>query len=486
METVAGPRTREERWNELETSLGYVIKDAIALSQVDNFIQRGQGEPNYQYYQAVEKFTARYEEILNNKGFPIYLSDLDLDSIEQTHRVLLYFVKVFTTGRDILFDLLDGTLARTTNNTERLRVLRAFYRRSILFRLYYAGGMDHDPLIMTDRERYLKKFYNERLGQVLSRRWAQDDTRIFNGRLLCLFEPWELEQIVTVDVFVSRLVFEHSLFRKEIRRIRIARPSSWAEFFNCPLSRYFHDLDFHHRSQQVLGDWPMQAQRPAATRGRNKRGQILAEYRPLAPHCFSLEQQVHSYRRGYDMLRDAKTKKLRDAEGKGKEEEEDADRLPPFDGDAVEKIPFAWVDAFAGRSPRCRAFGLALPPMYFKFKGFLDGGERLNATPSDSSPQRAAKRAAQVTPPWWAAGTRQQPFDSEGDYHPWSYWCELGFVMWDRDRVEMLKSAKSAAVPSRYRTGWIKADAVLDAMANLRLRRKDGRLVDHASVASGA
>lgn len=181
----------------------------------------------------------------------------------------------------------------------------------------------------------------------------------------------------------------------------------------------------------------------------------------LAPHFFLFEQQATSHRNGYNRLQDNR------------------DLLPLFEEEAVDKIPFAWVDAFAGRSPHCRAFGIALAPIKHKYKQFLDEGETSEQIYSCSTSETHAsnKLAAHATTP---SGTmrpaRTRSFDAQMKWRKWAIWCDFGFVMWDRDRVEELKADSMESFRQNFEQGWINAEALLDTMANAKLT-KQGKIM---------
>lgn len=466
--------------------LDCVIKDAVALSQIDAFVKKGQGQPEYNYYKTVENFTRQYADILKSKGPPNYLDDLDVDAIESTHSLLSFFAEKFVndfehkpscrrclgTNNDV--DEVFFVSRLEISNTERLRIFRALYRREILMRLYYAGGFDEDH---ENRQAYLKDFFNRKLGQVLTKAWRREDIRVFNGRFLCLFEPWELEQIVTVDFFLVQRVYEYMHARRK-RQLSFANTNKQDKTLSLvrfpdagrPLAvtRLLCDLRFLLREEM----------HPSNDVGYHRRRTIHqtsiyhSQYKLFAPHFFLFEQQATSYRMGYTKLTETSN-----------------GELPPFEGEAVDKIPFAWFDAFAGHSPHCRAFGMAIAPVEHKFRHFLD--ENSTITPNDSHEARGAKLATEKTPVrWLTKGTRWTSlgdekmtgsFEAVGNYGLWAEWCDLGFVMWDRERVEAWK--KNIDENGSFYTGWIEAEVLLDTMANARLIKKEGRVPDSGWMA---
>lgn len=246
----ASQPTHEERWGKLVASLGSLTKDAVALSTVDHFVKQGQGQLDYNYYQAVEKFTLHYRDILDGDGLPTNPEEIDMDVMENTYDVLSFFCKAYLEGHSQRVET-----AREATEIEQQRVLRALYRRDIFMRLYYAGGTDRDH---ADREAYLRDFYNRKLGQVLTRAWAREDTRVFNGRLLYLFEPWELEQIVAADLFLARTVYDHVQLRKQHEvassqaQVDDLRSLPSAVFLTGPIVRLMCDLDFLRRAELGL------------------------------------------------------------------------------------------------------------------------------------------------------------------------------------------------------------------------------------------
>lgn len=432
----------QKRWEKLAMSLAYVIKDAVALSQIDRIIQQGQGQPDYKYYQAVESFTRYYKDILEEKT-QIYLEDLDLDSMETTSEALEWITLEFVAEPDAI---LQGL--RTFTATERLRILRALYRREIIMRLYYAGGIDSGHL---DRQTYLKDFYTRKLGQVLTKAWSREDVKVFNGRLFCLFEPWELEQIVTVDFFLVQRVIGHVFLRENPAAaacLKSRLTHAQQVFMDSPITRVLCDLKFFVRAEVAFRDNLKCVRRQRQSTGTKRRDH--QEYSRFAPHCFLFEQQATACRIGYNNL------------------QEEGHALPSFNGDAVDRIPSAWIDAFDGVSPHCRAFGLALSPVKFRFKHFLDSAQPI--LPNDSASERASKLESEAALPQWTTG---QPFEALWHTDKWSDWCDLGFVMWDRDRVNVLKSMPG--LQEQFGTGWISTESLMDAMANVRIsRRKDG------------
>lgn len=488
--------THQERWDRLVSLLDYVIKDAVALSQVDTFVKKGQGQPEYNYYKTVENFTRQYADVLNSKGPPIYLDDLDVDAIESTHLLLSFFAEKFVKGLECKIldsqpscrrfpganNEVDGVCFVTRleiSNTERLRIFRALYRREILMRLYYAGGFDEDH---ENRQAYLKDFFSRKLGQVLTKAWQREDIRVFNGRFLCLFEPWELEQIVTVDFFLVQKVYEymHARRKHQLSFAAANKQDGTPSLVRFPdagrplaITRLLCDLRFlRHQEMRQSNDIEVRRRR-AIHQSRGLTSIYRSQYKLFAPHFFLFEQQATSYRMGYTKLTETSN-----------------GELPPFEGEAVDKIPFAWVDAFAGHSPHCRAFGMAIAPVEHKFMHFFD--ENSHITPNDSPEARGAKLAAEKTPArWFTKDTRwtsseeddktTRSFEAVGNYALWAEWCDLGFVLWDRERVEVLKA--NIGEHDCFYTGWIEAEALLDAMANARLMKKEGRVPDSGWMA---
>lgn len=331
-------------------------------------------------------------------------------------------------------------------------------------RLYYAGGTDRD---YADREAYLKDFYNRKLGQVLTRAWAREDIRVFNGRLLYLFEPWELEQIVSADFFLAQSVYDHMQLREQCQSyFSQAQRDEWrsspsAMFCSGPISRLHCDLGFLRRAESGLEN-ALRTWRAQNTLQGPRRSLKLGHCLLFAPYFFLFEQQAISHRNGYNRL------------------QQNGHLLPPFEEETVDNIPFAWFDAFAGRSPQCHAFGIALAPIEHKYKQFRDDDEfQKQIYPYSTSETFAYNEltAHAATQPTITKSTGVQSFDVRTKWRLWANWCDLGFVMWDRDHVEELKADTLVQSPKlTFEHGWINAEALLDTMANARLTKQAKRI----------
>lgn len=471
--------TKQQRWKHLSESLGYVLKDAVALSRVEQFIEKigsrsSEGQPQYKYYTAVEDFTALYRDILKDKT-PLYLEDLDLNDMETTYSAIWYFTKLYICNQD-KFDF--GRINRYATSTEIFRVLRAMYRRSIVTRLYYPDATSPECLAITDRQAYMKAFHDRKLGPGHRVRggWQREDTRVFNGRLLGIFEPWELEQIVAVDHHLIELVHRHVILRRTADKLDFIRDvdedgqseMDWVRpFLDSPMIRLVCDIRHLHDGTLALWDYLRRIKIPSPAH----------IYLRWAPRIFLFDQQALSYRNGYNKLKETKG------------------RLPQYCGDALDEVPLAWLNAFASHSPHCRAFGPALAPSEHKFncKKHPQDNIEPNITPSDSSSTRDAK-LLQTSQLWLSKYAPEiKSYESDGVYKVydrWIEWCKRGFVMWDSDRVlklERTRPGPDVTGPRRekehkFERRWIDADSVLDAMKHARVRRWDGRFHDEAGM----
>lgn len=432
------------RWAVLRTSLGCVWKDAMALFKLDQLIKEGFREG---YYETVSQFVVEYGKILGEKD-PIQTTDLDLDAMEQTLDLMQYFGRTYTQHKFRWLRENYHIPAAVPTAAESLRILRAFYRRTIFVRLYLMGHVDHDTF---DRKTFLKNLFEQRFEKLLAKDWSRKDLQIFNGRLFGLFQPWELDQVMSVDFFILELVGLHTPYRQQPRETIL---EEYYPVLDAPITRLLYDLEFLREAAAFLPAGTKTTWRGPPHKWRISHNTGNYNYTYFALHCFLPDQQIRSYRCGYNSLTGSPG---------------ELQHLRTWFESAVNP-PVAWLDAFSGRTPYCSAFGLALQPVRFKFKHHLDAPHH-NIYPADDSPTRGAKVASQATPPQWRTSTSgaDQSFEAfrESDgYNKWAMWCHLGFVMWDRYRAEALQQA---CRDPPYRVGWIGIDELLDVMVNAKV-----------------
>ena len=268
--------------------------------------------------------------------------------------------------------------------TERLRILRAIYRRQILCNAW--GDVKRRPAPVSIP--LLSAFVN-----------PVGDLEQYQPGFYAAWQPWERQQIECAETFILKLCVE-----LDQRAVEIDEPISKVEFGNI-VSQVTCLVDYAkgHRIelQHVLKYGLLRGRRvneqddsnshPTTHRHILNNVTPPLTYRWQAEHVLKFPDWLREYIcTNFYFPGQAKIK---------------------FEEEGLEKIPFAWVDVFDGHDTPW--FGSGLSYYGGKWFGF----------PADESPE-----------PYFQMEISKPRLTSK------SLWRAAGFVFWDRERVEALKS----------------------------------------------
>ena len=338
----------------LQNEIGSVLKDASFLTLLPYANPGSSTESWITYWDRLHNMAAVYRKILDGDGRyrrEIDLTILSSDGLNQlchTLHDMKFLASIYITEQLRSFGRNAATALPTT--TERLRVLRAFYRRQIVCNAW-APTMREPSWMEQDLA-------------------AISNTSEHQGMRLGLFaalQPWELQQVDHIDNFVSKLCAALCLAQAES-----TQPISEAQF---------GDLFSHaDRLVQYMREYPIITDTALCTlqvipRLNKREGVDSASacnnlnMRYSLP-CLQAAWQVHRAAILPDPTRDRR----------GQQQEHDSgEPTVDFVGDAINLPPFAWVDALGGRY--VNLFGNALmncrsttddEEMYFKYHSSLE------------------------------------------------------------------------------------------------------------------
>lgn len=292
------------------------------------------------------------------------------------------------------------------SRTERLRVLRAFYRRQIVSNAWAP----------TRRHPY----------------WTEGDTAAISNTsdrrgvrlgLFAAFEPWELQQVDHADYFITRLCMALRIVGEEEATAAATTgpantlPERIGDTEYGDLATHVDCLVRYMREHPGLADAALRRQlslpRFRESSGRTSTPSYFLFARRYALPCLNYCWQLDRLRRFPDPARDQLGWQLQGQEG-----DAGHGRTVRFVGDAVHLPPFGWTDALDGRYTNW--FGEAL------VGGVLRTG-RANTRRDDEK-------------------TRLTRIECL------SAWRGAGLALWDRKRVQALKELDCL---SKLRTGWV-------------------------------
>jgi len=246
------------------------------------------------------------------------LSSERLTQLCRTLHDMNFLASIYITEQLRSFDNNAATALPT--RTERLRVLRAFYRRQIVCNAW-APTM-REPSWM-EQDLAANSNTSER-----------QDIRL---GLFAAFEPWELQQIDHIEKFVSRLCAALCLARSE--STQLISEAQFGELF----SKADHLVQFMREhpittdaALCILQSLSRLNEREGIDSAPTHNNDILRYSLPWLQFAW----QNHRMAVLPDPMRD----------GRGQQQEQDSGELTvDFFGDAVDLPPFGWVDALDGR-----------------------------------------------------------------------------------------------------------------------------------------
>ena len=283
----------------LSTELGPVLSDALAFSNTEPL---DASSPSY--HQQVQDSVSIYNAYLTGQNDPSP-RQVSLDhalGLVNSYQTMTYLTSVYTTSKLMLFQKEIKPFSSSTflvappSRTEHLRILRSFYRLQIIFNL--CGSC----------------------APGLRRKYNKPDTECINYRLFELWEPWELQQVLCVAAFTSRLHRHLTQIEDgDLREEGISR----RVFFGLGALRGF--IGKLRAADEAT--WQKVLQDTSSLRSEPRTMGTFAQY---GTDCF--HYRYHDYR---------------------------MQKFPPgrysfpvgvpFHGDHVTSAPLAWVDAHDGR-----------------------------------------------------------------------------------------------------------------------------------------
>ncbi|KXX79923.1 hypothetical protein MMYC01_202279 [Madurella mycetomatis] len=391
----------------LQNELGAVVIDALFLQ---NFPYADPGDPSdpgkwMAYWDSIHTAAAVYRDMLNGgrdgrrDACP---SLVGLTDLCRTLHNMNFFASAYIATQLRSFGT-GGLVAAPLSRTERLRVLRAFYRRQIVSNAWAPtrrtpDWMDQDTAAISNTS----------------------DHRCVRLGLFAAFEPWELQQVDHADYFVALLCMELQHVGEEAAAAApgpantVVEPIRETEFGD--LITHVDCLVRYMREHPGLADAALHnlssLPRPGGQTSMDDASvplyQQFAERYSLV--CLRLGWQVRRLDRFPDPARDQLGQQRQEGDaGHG--------RTVHFIGDAVHLPPFGWTDALDGRYVNW--FGEAL------VEGVLRT-HRANATDDGET-----------------ICARFECLDA---------WRGAGFTLWDKKRVQAMKELDRL---SMLRTGWV-------------------------------
>lgn len=362
-------------WRVLQNELGPVLTDARFLCLFPYADPGGGFEKRMAYWDGLHNMAAVYRDMLGSGRGDVTAPRLaELTQLCRTLHEMNFLASTYVTAQLRSFNG-DVVAMAPPSRAERLRVLRAFYRRQIVCNAWAP----------TRREP----------------RWTNEDTAAIGNTsehqgvrlgLFAAFEPWELQQVDHADWFVTRLCAALCLAGEEV-----AQPMGEAEFGNI-FSHVDHLVQYMRERPSITNTVLRTLLSPPQLRSRRVPGatpacsQHIERYSLLCLQFAWQSQRLESF-----------PDPARDRHGEQQQQQqEDGSGVPVnFVGDAVDLPPFGWVDALDGRYVNC--FGNAII-------------EYISPTPvpDDRDMYFARHRSLEL-------------------------WRGAGFALWDQRRVKVLK-----------------------------------------------
>ncbi|KAL7926960.1 hypothetical protein ACQKWADRAFT_94127 [Trichoderma austrokoningii] len=370
----------------LQNQLGPVLADARFLSRLSYATPGSAPRECILYWDKMYDMAAVYKDLLYRGGDD---TDLGFAALTQQCHTLyqINFISDAYIAAQGRWLQAQGLVFSPPSPSERLRVLRAFYRRQIICNAWAP----------TRREP----------------QWMAQDLAVFSntsgdhGRLgiLAPLQPWELQQIDHVDLFVTRLCLSLCLAGDE--QGQPVDEAKFGEIFthtDC-LLRYV-------REHPAIADTAFSAVTSLLHSNNGAILNIAPLYSRFADRysllCLQYAWQTHRFDSLPDPTRDQRGEQQQQQQQQ--EQQDGTIARIDFIGDSVDLVPFGWVDAVQGRYVNW--FGNAL----------------INAIP-------------------WA-----EPDEAYMQYNrTLELWRSTGFAIWDHQRVEAIKKLDQL---SALQTGW--------------------------------
>lgn len=379
----------------LQNELGPVLTDARFL-RVFPYADPGRDpEDRPDYWDGIHTMATVYMNMLagRERAATALPNQQELTELCQTLYNVNFLAEAYISSRLRQFGS-AGPATAPPSRTERLRILRAIYRRQIISN---AWAPTRRRPAFTDEDVVAMSNTTEHEGRRLG--------------LLAAFQPWEMDQVDQIDHFITQLCsgFLIEIEEGEYPTAQQISATQFGEIFthlNC-LVRYMKD--YQSLLSRVIDVMPWErTTRP--WRGDNIEDgppELVFIYR-YSMLCFRHAWQTYRYETFPDPVRDR-----RHLRSHSNTASMDSEPYIRFAGDAVDSVPFAWVDALRGRY--VNLFGETLnPPFGTAVLGLYD--------------------------------------DKGASYDPLDAWRRAGMPLWDRKRVEAIKALGPWKT---LHTGWV-------------------------------
>lgn len=386
----------------LQNELGPVLTDARFLHGLPCMDPGGMADRPL-YWDTIHNKGAIYRDMLSGgfDGRDAVLSCEELTGLCRTLGIMNILTDTYMVAQQHMIGG-EGPATMQPSRTERLRVLRSFYRRQIICNAWAptkrerASWMDQDAAAMSNTSDH----QGVRLG------------------LLASFEPWELQQVDHADYFFTRLCVAFRTIGEERAMATPAPPSLAATGTTQPIGEVEFGDTFSHADRLVR----CMREHPSLTEAALRALRLIPEvYNQEATGAVPTHIQfirrftLLCLRNGWQSFRAHNfPDPVRDQYEQQQSEGNGSGAMVSFVGDKVDSPPFGWVDALDGRYVNWFGDGLCSIP---------------GISPDLETRQEAVQRFIFV-----------------------EAWRGAGFALWDRRRVEALKEVDSLR---SLRTGWI-------------------------------
>ena len=386
--------------------LGPVWKDARFLNLFPMANPGDNIEERNVYRDGIHTMSELYMGILKDDGSEFNPNWDELTQLCQTLHQMNFLIDTYIKVQMRWFGG-EGPAAAPLSRTERLRVLRAFYRRQIICNAWAP----------TRREAS----------------WATDDVAAISNTckrpdirlgLFAAFQPWELQQVDHVDWFVSNMCV--SLCLAAERASQAIGEDEFGDMFSCAkrLTQYIHE-------HPDIADAALHIALSLLQRDSREALDVAQAYKPFQDRylLLCLDNAWQSFRAVHfpDPTRDrigpqlqqyqtteenpTEAEAVEQESGQGDDGREEA--KVEFIGDAVDSPPFGWVYALNERYVNWFGTGLANT--------------------------------------WRTPCNKQEEEDYFARYYVLRAWRGIGFALWDKKRMMALQDMNRLGI---VRAGW--------------------------------
>ena len=365
------PRKSAILFRVLQNELGPVLTDAQFLSEFPYADPRDQG-----YYDWIHAMAAVYKDMLGGDGGMGGGSEggtaaptlLGLTTLCRTLHQINFLADTYVVAQLRSFGGeasrirtgLGSATCAPLSRTEWLRVLRAFYRRQIVSNAYAPTGRYRRP--------HMFQHWFDEDTAAITNTGTLSDQHPFRPGLFDAFEPWEVQQIDHANHFIMRLCVA----------LRLANEPEEPEAVG-PLALYTGGGDASRSGASSLPPpfQPMMAAAASGPMNNHEFGELFSHVDSLVRYLWEHPSLADAALRDLPMPKGSDGRERRDVSttyrlfaspfaiqpfsyawqwGQSQvmpdpvREQRERDATPlDFAGDALNLVPFAWVDALGGR-----------------------------------------------------------------------------------------------------------------------------------------